>query len=349
MWRSRRRNTMTIGDIIGEFNRRRRWRARYRDFRARMDNDMVYLANFGSASMTTKLFAAACIAASTALFAAAASAQRDFSDVEITTEQVADGLYMLQGAGGNIGLSVGEDGAFVIDDQYAPLSDKILAAIAAVTDKPVAFVINTHYHGDHTGGNEAFGEAGAHIVAHDNVRKRLAEGVETFFGATEPAAAGALPVITFSETVTFHWNDEEIYVFHPDRAHTDGDAIVHFRNANVVHMGDILFVGMFPYIDYGAGGDIGGYIDALEQVAGVIDEDTKVIPGHGPLADKSDILASAAMLKEVRARIQATIDAGLDEDAAVAAAPLADLAEDWGGGFINAERMTRKLHRGMSR
>ena len=299
--------------------------------------------------MTTKLFAAACAAASTAFLATTAFAQRDFSNVEIGTEKVADGVYMLQGAGGNIGLSVGEDGAFVIDDQYAPLSEKILAAISDVTDKPVAFVINTHYHGDHTGGNEAFGDAGAHIVAHDNVRKRLAEGVETFFGATEPAAEGALPVITFSQTVTFHWNGEEIYIFHPEKAHTDGDAIVHFRNANVVHMGDVLFVGMFPYIDYGAGGDIDGYIDALEQAASMIDEETKVIPGHGPLADKSDILASAAMLKDVRARIQATIDAGLDEDAAVAAAPLADLAEEWGGGFINAERMTRKLHRGMSR
>lgn len=299
--------------------------------------------------MNMNLLTAACAAASTVFIASAASAQRDFSGVEITTEKVADGVYMLQGAGGNIGLSVGEDGAFVIDDQFAPLSDKILAAIAEITDQPVEFVVNTHYHGDHTGGNEAFGAAGAHIVAHDNVRKRLAEGVETFFGSTPPAADGALPVITFSDTATFHWNGDEIYIFHPDSAHTDGDAIIHFRKADVVHMGDILFVGSFPYIDYGGGGDISGYINALEKVAGKISDDTKVIPGHGPLADRSDILASAAMLKDVRGRIQKAIDDGLDEDAAVAAGLLADLEEEWGGGFINAERMTRKIHRGLSR
>ena len=301
--------------------------------------------------MTSPFFAARRIAA--ALFAAplavaAACAQQDFSDVEITTRQVAEGVFMLQGAGGNIGLSVGEDGAFVIDDQYAPLSAKILAAIAEVTDRPVAFVVNTHYHGDHTGGNEALGETGAHIVAHDNVRKRLAEGVETFFGATPPAADGALPVITFSDAVTFHWNGEEIRVHHPKSAHTDGDAIIHFKNADVVHMGDILFSGAFPYIDYGAGGDIDGYINALEEVAAAIDDDTRVIPGHGPLSSRADILASAAMLKEVRARLQKTIDDGLDEDAAVAARPLADLEDEWGGGFINAERMTRIIHRGLS-
>lgn len=302
----------------------------------------------GSAIMKTNLFAAACAAAATMFTISTAGAQRDFSAVEITAEKVADGVYMLQGAGGNIGLSVGEDGAFVIDDQYAPLSDKILAAIGEITDQPVAFVVNTHYHGDHTGGNEAFGATGAHIVAHDNVRKRLAEGVTTFFGETGPAADGALPVITFSDTATFHWNEDEIHVFHPDRAHTDGDAIVHFRKADVVHMGDVLFAGSFPFIDYGGGGDIDGYIKALEKVAGMISDDTKVIPGHGPVSGKADLLASAAMLKDVRARIQKTIDDGLDEDAAVAAAPLADLEEEWGGGFINAERMTRKIYRGLS-
>lgn len=300
--------------------------------------------------MTLKFLAAAsaCAALSATFFSTAAFAQRDFSDVEITTTKVADGIYMLQGAGGNIGLSVGGDGAFVIDDQYAPLSEKILAAIAEITDLQVEFVLNTHYHGDHTGGNEAFGEAGAHIVAHDNVRKRLAEGVQTFFGETAPAADGALPVITFSHSTTFHWNDKEIYVFHPKNAHTDGDAIVHFRKANVVHMGDVLFVGSFPYIDTSAGGSVGGYIEALEMVAAKINDETKVIPGHGPLASKADILASAAMLKDVRARIQKTIDDGLDEDAAVAADPLADLADEWGRGFINAERMTRLVHRGLS-
>lgn len=292
--------------------------------------------------MTKKLLAAA---TACAVLSATAFAQRDFSKVEITTLKVADGIYMLQGAGGNIGLSVGKDGAFVIDDQFAPLSEKILTAIAEVTDQPVEFVLNTHYHGDHTGGNEAFGEAGAHILAHDNVRKRLAEGTNS----RPPSPDIALPVITFSHSTTFHWNDKEIYVFHPKNAHTDGDAIVHFRKSNVVHMGDVHFVGAFPYIDTAAGGSVDGYIKALEKVAAKIDDDTKVIPGHGPLASKADILASAAMLKDVRTRIQKTIDDGLDEDAAVAANPLAELADEWGGGFINAERMTRSVYQSLSK
>jgi len=181
------------------------------------------------------LYAAAIVMAS-----APALAQNDFSDVEIKTANVAKGVYMLQGAGGNIGLSVGEDGAFLIDDQFAPLNEKILAAIAAVTDKPVEFVLNTHYHGDHTGGNEPLGKSGAHIIAHDNVRARLAKAE-----AETPAAA--LPVITFSDTTTFHWNGQEIYIFHPENAHTDGDAIVYFRKLNVVHMGDAMFSGRYLY------------------------------------------------------------------------------------------------------
>lgn len=282
-----------------------------------------------------------------AVFAAALSvlvvpayAQRDFSDVEIKTTKVADGVYMLEGAGGNIGLSVGDDGAFLIDDQFAPLNEKITAAIASVTDKPVEFVLNTHYHGDHTGGNEPFGTAGAHIVAHNNVRIRLAEA--------EPATpVDAMPVITFSEAATFFRNGQELYIFHPENAHTDGDAIIHFRNENVVHMGDVFFSGRFPYIDVSAGGGINGYIAAQEAVAAMIDDDTKLIPGHGPLSSKTELLASTAMLKDVRARIQALIDDGLDEEAVVAADPLADLDEVWSWQFINTERMTRAAYQSL--
>ena len=274
------------------------------------------------------------------VLAAPACAQRDFSQVEIKTTKVVDGIYMLEGAGGNIGLSAGDDGAFVIDDQFAPLSEKIMAAISEVTDKPVDFVLNTHYHGDHTGGNEAFGESGAHIVAHDNVRKRLADNDDT--------PEGALPVITFSKSATFHWNDHEIYIFHPKNAHTDGDGIVHFRNANVVHMGDVMFSGLFPYVDVGGGGNLKGFIAAQEKVASMIDDDTKIIPGHGPLSSKADLEKSIAMLKDVRDRVQALIDDGLDEEAVVAAAPLADLEEEWGWAFINAERMTRAAYNSLA-
>ena len=275
------------------------------------------------------------------LAAAPACAQRDFSSVEIKTTEVVDGVYMLEGAGGNIGLSVGEDGAFVIDDQFAPLSEKIMAAIAAVTDNPVEFVLNTHYHGDHTGGNEPFGKSGAHIVAHDNVRHRLAD-------AEKGTPPDALPVITFSETATFFRNGQEIHIWHPENAHTDGDGIVIFRTSNVVHMGDVMFSGRYPYIDVDGGGTIDGYINALETIAGRIDDDTKIIPGHGPLSNKADLVESIAMLNEVRDRVQALIDDGLDEDAVVAADPLADLNAEWSWQFINGERMTRSAYRSLT-
>ena len=294
-----------------------------------------------------KRLAASLIALS--LAATPAFAQRDFSDVEIKTTEVTDGVYMLQGAGGNIGLSTGDDGAFVIDDQFAPLSKKIMTAIKKQTKEDVAFVLNTHFHGDHTGGNEAFGEAGAHIVAHDNVRKRLKEGMKRASGnETPPAPDAALPVITFSKSMTFHWNGRTIYVWHPEKAHTDGDAIVFLKDVNVVHMGDVFFNGGYPFIDLEAGGDMAGYIATHEKVLSKIDDETKIIPGHGPLASKTDLQNTVNMLKDVQARVQAQIDEGLDEDAAVAADPLSDLNGDWGQGFINGERMVRTAYRSLT-
>lgn len=280
------------------------------------------------------------IAAMSFLAVSPALAQRDFSKVEIKTTTVVDGIYMLEAWGGNIGLSAGEDGAFVIDDQYAPLSNKIVAAIAAVTDKPVEFVLNTHHHGDHTGGNAALAKSGATIIAHDNVRSRLASGDE--------AAPGALPAITFSQTVTVRRNGHEIHIYHPENAHTDGDAVVFFRDVNVVHMGDIQFTGMYPYIDIDGGGSLNGYISALEAAIQMVDSDTKIIPGHGPLSSKTDLEASIAMLKSVRIRIQALIDDRLDEDDVVAANPLADFHDEWNWNFITTERMTRIAFRSLS-
>lgn len=284
-----------------------------------------------------------------AFFAAPAHAQRDFSKVEIKTTQVTPGIYMLEGAGGNIGLSVGPDGAFVIDDQFAPLSAKILAAIDAVSGEPVKFVLNTHWHGDHTGGNEAFRDRGAIVVAQANARKRLKEGLKRDPGGeTPPAPDAALPVITFSDEVTFYWNGQDIRVSHPAPAHTDGDAIVVFETANVIHMGDVFFKGSYPYIDLQSGGDLDGLIAAQEALLARIDDDAKIIPGHGGLSTKADLSASLAMLKDVRARVNALIDQGASEEQTVKANPLKDLDATWGGGFIDGEAMTRTAYRSLA-
>ncbi|MBT3266694.1 MBL fold metallo-hydrolase [Candidatus Poribacteria bacterium] len=266
-----------------------------------------------------------------AALVSAASAQDD--DVTIGVNEVADGVYMLTGQGGNIGLSVGDDGAFLIDDQFAPLTEKILAAVGSVTDRPVRFLINTHHHGDHTGGNENIAAAGAAIVAHENVRVRLSDG-----------PAGALPVLTFRDAVTFHQNGDDIHVFHVANAHTDGDSVVHFRNANVIHMGDTFFSGRYPFIDVGSGGSIAGAIAAVDEVTPLIDSDTKIIPGHGPLSGPGDLRHYRAVLTTCRDRVQALIDAGTSREDAIAAKPNADYDDEWGGGFINPDRWVGSLY-----
>ena len=295
-----------------------------------------------------RLSVAALIMAS---LAAPVWAQQDFSTVEIETVPVADGVYMLVGAGGNIGLSVGEDGAFVIDDQYAPLSEKILAAIAAITDADVEFLVNTHYHGDHTGGNEAFGAAGALIFAHDNVRARMstAQFREIFDQSIPASPAGALPVVTFSDEMTFHWNGDTIRALHVAPAHTDGDTILHFQNANVIHMGDNFFNGVYPFIDVGSGGDINGIIAAGYRALAIANEDTAIIPGHGPLSDAAGLAAWLDVLKVTRVSMQSLIDQGLSEDEAVAARPTAEFDGQYGGGFMNPENFSRLLYQSLSR
>jgi len=287
-------------------------------------------------------FAAAALAVSSVL---AFAQQADFDAVEIKAEKVKGGIYMLTGQGGNMGLSVGQDSTFLIDDQYAPLSGKIEAAIAEIADSPVEFLINTHWHGDHTGGNEAFGSAGAVIVAHDNVRKRLNEGLVSRLRNTtiEPAPGAALPVITFSEDVSFHLNGEEIHIFHIANAHTDGDAVVHFKTSNVLHTGDLFFNGLYPFIDPESGGHIDGMIAAQQQLLDLIDDDTRIIPGHGPLATKADLAAARDLLIEIRRRIQAEIDAGKSMAQVVADRPLADLDETYAppGSFLSGDLLTR--------
>jgi glyoxylase-like metal-dependent hydrolase (beta-lactamase superfamily II) len=280
------------------------------------------------------------------LVATSAFAQQDFSKVQIKTIPVAKGVYMLVGSGGNIGLSVGQDGAFLIDDQYAPLTDKILKAILAVTDKPVRFLVNTHWHYDHTGGNENIGKGGTIIVAHDNVRKRLAKGqfMKVFNANIPPSPPKALPVITFAESVTFHWNDETLEVVHIRSAHTDGDAVIYFKSTNVVHVGDLFFNGIYPFIDAESGGSMEGVIAGVEEVLGRIDDNTKVIPGHGPLGNKTDLKAYRDMLATVHESMTKLIEAGKNIDEIIAAKPTADFDAKWGGGFLKPDQWVRIVY-----
>lgn len=293
------------------------------------------------------------LAASLAALALAlpAAAQQDFSKVEIKTTKLSDTVYLLVGSGGNLALSAGPDQTFLVDDQFAPLAEKIKAAVAAVTPKPVTFILNTHWHFDHTGGNENFGKSGSIIVAHDNSRRRMdSEQLIEFLGMkTKPSPKAALPVITFSADTTFHLNGEEIHAYHAPRAHTDGDSVVLFRGSNVVHMGDIYFNGMYPFIDTSSGGTVDGVIAAADRVLAISDDRTKIIPGHGPLSNKAELKAYRDMLEAVSGRIKQLIRDGRKLEEIVEAKPTADFDEKWGKGFIPpakfAEMLTRNLLR----
>lgn len=260
--------------------------------------------------------------------------------VQFKTTKLTDQLFMLQGKGGNLGLIVGDDGAFLIDDDYAGLSDKIKAAIAKQTDAPLRFVINTHWHADHTGGNTALGRAGATIVAHENVRKRLSseQFIEAFDSRVPPTAPAGLPVITFAQGLSFHLNGEEIDVIHVPPAHTDGDAIVHFRTSNVMHTGDVYFNGVYPFIDVSSGGRIDGMIAGADRILALVDEQTKIIPGHGGLSNKVELAAYRAMLADVRDSVGKLIEAGKTREQVIAAKPTRDYDEKWGQGFLSPDK-----------
>lgn len=279
--------------------------------------------------------------------AALTQAKDPFADVRLETTKARGSVHMIKGAGGNIGVSIGKDGVFLIDDQFAPLTDKILAAVRALSNEPVRFVLNTHWHRDHVGGNERLGKAGAVLVAHEKVRARMsAEQFDAFWiRKTPPAAPGALPLVTFSDKVTFHINGDTVEVMHVPNAHTDGDSVIFFAKANVVHTGDVFFNGLYPFIDRSAGGDLDGVIAAAGAIAARIDDETIIIPGHGPIGRKKDLIAYQAMLKAVRDRIAKGIAGGKSLQKIQASKPTRDYDAVWGKtAFISPDRWVAMIY-----
>ena len=246
-----------------------------------------------------------------ALVVAPGSSQDRFADVKIEAKKVAEGIYMLTGAGGNIGVSVGQDGIVIVDDQFAELAPKIREALKGIADKPVRYVLNTHYHGDHIGGNAAFVATGSTVIAQENVRKRLAEGSTTLGRKNEPAKPDALPVITFNDRLTVHLNGEDIRALHFPAGHTDGDAVIFFPKANVVHMGDDFVTYGFPFVDTDNGGTVSGMIAGCEKVLAAVPADAKFIPGHGDVSTADDVRKFVKMLTDTRAAVAAAAAKGL--------------------------------------
>ena len=282
-------------------------------------------------------------------FVASAQANDHFDSVEVKTIPVSEGIYMLMGEGGNIGVSIGEDGTFAIDDQFAGMASKITTAIKQLSGDTPKFLANTHWHGDHTGGNEHFGKHGSIIVAHENVRESLKveKSIKLFNMHQPPAPKAALPVVTFQREMSLHLNGDDIRLVHVVDAHTDGDAIVYFTKANVIHTGDTFFNGFYPFIDVDSGGSIAGMIAACNTVLALANDKTKIMPGHGPLASKADLIVFRDMLEKAQANIQALIDAGKNEAEVILAKPVAEFDKDWGDGFILSDVWVKIVYSGM--
>lgn len=297
--------------------------------------------------MTAKAIIRLCVLI-TLLISLAAIAYAD-DEVKISTVPVSDQIYMITGKGGNIGLFIGEDGTFLIDDQFAPLTSKILEAIKAAGGDHPKFLINTHYHGDHTGGNENLGENGTLIFSHDNVRERLSAGsfIAAFNMKRAAVPAAGLPVVTFSEDISFHLNGDTVQAIHVPHAHTDGDSFIYFKASNVIHAGDIFFNGFYPFIDVHHGGSVKGMIAATDKILALADNETKIIAGHGPVGDREQLASYRLMLATAYERLKALKEEGKSVEDVIAAKPLADLEDDWGDGLFKGEKWIELVYSGV--
>jgi len=279
------------------------------------------------------------------MLGAATLLAQDFATA-VKSTQVVPGIFLVEGAdgfaGGNMTLLVGDDRVVMIDDGVEPVAAALIGTAESIAGRPVDFIVNTHVHGDHVGGNAAYADAGATVFAHDNIRKRLLEDTSLAGG---PAG---LPIVTFDDAVTFHVNGLEAYVFHVESAHTDGDAAIEFRGANVIHAGDVFFNYLFPFIDLDNGGSVAGFVAAQERIIAMSDDETIIIPGHGPLAGKSDLQTAISVLVDCEARVKALVDAGKSIEEVLAENPLAIYHDTWNWGFITTEKMTETLYRSLT-
>jgi cyclase len=269
-------------------------------------------------------------------------------EIQVQSTEIVPGLYMLDGVdgrfvGGNISLLIGSDGVVLIDDGLPTTGPALLSAIAKLTGEPVDFLINTHVHGDHVGSNATLHSHGATIIAHDNIRGRLLE-----LTGDEAVSPDALPEVTFSDSVTFYLNGHKAFVFHVKNAHTDGDAVIHFPDINVIHAGDVMFNRLFPFIDMDSGGSVEGFLAAQDKIIAIADDDTIIIPGHGAVANKADLILARDVLADSQTRVRKLVDAGMSEDDIVAANPLADYHDVWNWDFITTGRMTRSMVRSLT-
>ena len=291
----------------------------------------------------------ALVALAAAALSSSVFAQRNFDAVQMKTTKVAEGIYMLEGEGGNIGVSAGEDGVFLIDDQFAPLSAKVMDAVKAISDKPIRFLVNTHWHGDHVGGNENFGKAGTVIIAHDNVYKRMSVGgaITVLKQNYAPYPKAALPVVSFSQSATFHLNGDDVSSIHLPPAHTDGDSFVRFAKANVIHTGDVFAAYRYPFIDVESGGSVKGILAALDRMLPVIDDNTRLIPGHGGLSSKKDVLAYRKMMATIVARVEPMVKSGKTLQQVIDAKPTREFDEEWGK-FRKPEAFVEIVYNGLA-